>query len=110
MNISATLNVFRLVRDPALCLPHATIPNFNHLPIPLSNAFAKGEKGHSPDIRAVILDKDNCFAKPKQNVIYGPYNVSVQNKLASLLVYLVIQYFSWRFHAWVCQYHTRFSC
>ena len=75
MNISATLNFFRLFRDPALCLPHATIPNFNHLPVPLSPAFTTGEKGISPDIRAVVLDKDNCFARPKENSIFEPYAV-----------------------------------
>lgn len=79
MNISATLNIFRLIRDPALCLPHSTVPNFNHLSVPVSKAFLKGEKGQEPDIRAVVLDKDNCFAKPKENVIYEAYNVSSQD-------------------------------
>ena len=75
MNVSATLNVFKLIRDPALCLPHATVSTFNHLPIPLSKAFLSHEKGHEPDIRAVVLDKDNCFARPKDNVIHQPYIV-----------------------------------
>ncbi|KAL1304217.1 hypothetical protein AAFC00_000638 [Neodothiora populina] len=26
-----------------------------------------------PDIRAIVLDKDNCFAVPKQNEIHKPY-------------------------------------
>ncbi|KAL8812203.1 MAG: hypothetical protein Q9200_001208 [Gallowayella weberi] len=69
MNISATLNFFRLIKNPSLCLPHATIPTFNHLPVPLSNAFGNLK----PDIRAVVLDKDNCFALPKENVVYKPY-------------------------------------
>ena len=75
MNISGTLNVFRLIRDPTLCLPHHTVPTFNHLPVPLSKAFAarNGEKG--VDIRAVVLDKDNCFAVPHKNEVYTPYNV-----------------------------------
>lgn len=68
-NVSATLNVFRLLARPGLCLPHATVPTFNELPIPLSRAFGKA------DIRAVVLDKDDCFAVPKTNIVYQPYEV-----------------------------------
>ncbi|KAL3423062.1 HAD superfamily phosphatase [Phlyctema vagabunda] len=71
LNISATLNVFRLLARPNLCLPQATISTFNQLPIPLNQAFGKYK---NVDIRAVVLDKDNCFAYPKSNDIYKPYN------------------------------------
>lgn len=71
-NISGTLNVFRLVARPTLCLPQCTVSTFNHVPIPLNGAFGKGK---SVDIRAVVLDKDNCFAYPKSNVVYEPYKV-----------------------------------
>ncbi|KAA8618581.1 hydrolase of the HAD superfamily [Pyrenophora tritici-repentis] len=76
MNISGTLNVFRLLREPTLCLPQHTVSTFNHLPIPLSKAFprkdgANGQK--EADIRAVVLDKDNCFAVPHTNEIHKPY-------------------------------------
>ena len=74
MNVSATVNVLRLFANPSLCLPHHTIATFDHLPIPLSAAFASSEKGHTrPDIRAVVIDKDNCFAVPKSNVVHPPY-------------------------------------
>ena len=76
MNISATVNVFRLILDPALCLPHATIPTFNHLPIPVAKAFSPSPQQKEPDIKAVVLDKDNCFARPKENAIHKPYYVS----------------------------------
>ncbi|EPE27749.1 HAD-like protein [Glarea lozoyensis ATCC 20868] len=66
-NISATLSLFRLVTKPSLCLPQATVSTFNDLPIPLNKAFEKEYK--SVDIRAVVLDKDNCFAWPKENVV-----------------------------------------
>ena len=85
MNVSATLSIFRLIRDPALCLPHHTVPTFQHLPVPLSQAFSKKEAS-SPnaaaaaaaatkavDIRAVVLDKDNCFAAPGENHVHPPY-------------------------------------
>ena len=71
-NVSATLNVFRLITKPTLCLPHATISTFNHLPIPLNKAFGKYK---NVDIRAVVLDKDNCFAYPNSNDIHKPYKV-----------------------------------
>lgn len=70
-NVSATLNVFRLLARPTLCLPHATVSTFNQLPIPLNKAFG----GKNVDIRAVVLDKDDCFAYPKSNEIYEPYKV-----------------------------------
>lgn len=76
MNISGTLNVFRLIRDPALCLPQHTVSTFNHLPIPLSKAFPKKDGEKEVDIRAVVLDKDNCFAVPHANEVHKPYNVS----------------------------------
>jgi phosphatidylglycerophosphatase GEP4 len=78
MNISGTLNVFRLLRDPTLCLPQHTVSTFNHLPIPLSKAVARKDGAKDPkevDIRAIVLDKDNCFAVPHTDEIHPPYNV-----------------------------------
>ena len=72
LNVSATLNVFRLLAKPTLCLPQATVSTFNELPIPLNKAFGKYK---SVDIKAVVLDKDNCFAYPNSNEIYKPYQV-----------------------------------
>ncbi|KAF3037209.1 hypothetical protein E8E12_004051 [Didymella heteroderae] len=76
MNISGTLNVFRLLRDPTLCLPQHTVSTFNHLPIPLSKAFPRkiGKDGEKEvDIQAVVLDKDNCFAIPHTDEVHKPY-------------------------------------
>lgn len=78
MNLSGTLNVFRLIKDPTLCLPQYTASTFNHLPIPLSKAFPKktGKDGEKDvDIRAVVLDKDNCFAIPHTDEVHKPYKV-----------------------------------
>lgn len=72
LNISATVNIFRLLARPSLILPQATVSTFSHLPIPLNSAF---DKYKNADIRAVVLDKDNCFAYPKSNDIYESYNV-----------------------------------
>jgi len=73
MNISGTFNIFRLLANPALCLPHHTVSTFDQLPIPLSAAFASKNGEKKPDIRAVVLDKDNCFAVPKSNDIHKSY-------------------------------------
>ena len=84
-NLSGTLNAFRLFRDPSLCLPHHTVSTFNSLPIPLSKAFQTGEKGKTEvDIRAVVLDKDNCFAIPHKNEVFNGYKVHILHAASSI--------------------------
>ena len=65
-NLSATLNALRILKSPTLLCPQLTIPTFDHLPIPLSTTL-------KADIRAVILDKDNCFAVPHSKEVYPAY-------------------------------------
>ncbi|MCJ1463521.1 hypothetical protein MMC07_002129 [Pseudocyphellaria aurata] len=67
-----------LIHNPSLCLPQATLSTFNHLPIPVSLALATSFDGQKPDIRAVVLDKDDCFAMPKENAVYKPYHEKFQ--------------------------------
>ncbi|TKA40277.1 hypothetical protein B0A54_10883 [Friedmanniomyces endolithicus] len=74
MNVSASINVLRLLANPTLCLPHYTVSTFDQLPLPLSSACSKYGTEKGPDIRAVVLDKDNCFAVPKQNSVYPAYS------------------------------------
>ena len=79
LNIPGSLNVFRVLARPGLCLPHASISTFNDLPVPLNQAFAGhgGEnRGRQIDIKAVVLDKDDCFAKPGGNEVLEDYKVS----------------------------------
>ncbi|KAH6845559.1 mitochondrial PGP phosphatase [Chaetomium sp. MPI-CAGE-AT-0009] len=71
LNLSASLNIFKLVAKPSLCLPHATVATFDDLPIPLNKAFARNDK--PVDIRAVVMDKDDCFAIPDHNEVHEPY-------------------------------------
>ena len=78
MNVSACLNAFKLLIKPSLCLPHSTISTFNDLPIPVTKAFMPRSGGSEPEIRAIVLDKDDCFAIPKENVIYKPYHVCIK--------------------------------
>ncbi|KAM3549915.1 hypothetical protein ARSEF4850_008608, partial [Beauveria asiatica] len=71
LNLSASLNATRLLFKPSICLPHHTVSTFNDLPIPLDSVLhARGLKA---SIRAVVLDKDDCFAYPDANEVYGPY-------------------------------------
>ncbi|OAQ77270.1 HAD-like superfamily protein [Purpureocillium lilacinum] len=71
LNLSASANVTRLLFKPSLCLPHHTVPTFNDLPIPLDKALLK--KGLKSNIKAVVLDKDDCFAYPDAKEVYEPY-------------------------------------
>ncbi|KAK5167656.1 uncharacterized protein LTR77_007355 [Saxophila tyrrhenica] len=80
MNISGTFNVLRLFYNPSLCLPHHTVSTFDQLPTPLSKAFPTRNGEKKPDIRAVVLDKDNCFAVPRQNHV-SAQNVSTLEEL-----------------------------
>lgn len=73
LNLSASLNVFKLLANPSLCLPHATVPTFKDLPIPLDSAFQK--TGAKVEIKAIVLDKDDCFAVPETSEVYKPFQV-----------------------------------
>lgn len=73
LNFSGTVSFFKLLVKPSLCLPHATISTFHDLPIPLEKAFEVQDR--KADIRAVVLDKDDCFAYPNTNEIYPAYTV-----------------------------------
>ncbi len=76
MNIPAVLSLFKVIREPSLILPHHTIPTFDKLPVPVSRAFRNYQQSEKEvDIRAIVLDKDNCFAAPHDNTIYPPYSV-----------------------------------
>ncbi|EFX04348.1 yhr100cp-like protein [Grosmannia clavigera kw1407] len=76
LNLSASVNVFRLLARPSLCMPQAVVPTFGDLPIPLDGAFSRAQRpsdGARPDIRAVVLDKDDCFAEPDSSAVLPAY-------------------------------------
>lgn len=56
-------------------MPHLTVSSFDQIPLPVSKALGHIESKACPKIKALVLDKDNCFAVPKQNVIYHSYKV-----------------------------------
>ncbi|KAK6460744.1 mitochondrial PGP phosphatase [Scheffersomyces coipomensis] len=68
-NVSATLNVSRLLYNPSLCLPHITVKSFDQISLPFKIAS-------HPDvvIKGVVLDKDNCIAKDHDDKVWPAYN------------------------------------
>lgn len=75
-NIAGTLTALRLPFNPSLFLPSLTISNFGELPIPIPSQV----KGR--EVKVVILDKDNCFAKPHTDYVHGEYK-NVWDRLKS---------------------------
>ena len=71
MNVSGTLNALRVLTKPSLCIPSATVSTFDKLCIPI-------RRSGWPEVKAVVLDKDNCFAIQGEQNVYKPYNVSYE--------------------------------
>jgi phosphatidylglycerophosphatase GEP4 len=67
MNVSGTINALRLVYNPWAFLPQITVSTFNQIPIPIPGASA------DRPTKVVVLDKDNCFAKPDCSEIWPEY-------------------------------------
>jgi hypothetical protein len=78
INVPGIRSAFRVLFNPSLILPHYTVPTFNDLPVPLSRAFPKEQ---NVEIKAVVLDKDNCFAAPQETRIFPEYKVCTCSKL-----------------------------
>lgn len=74
-NLSGTLGALSLIFRPAQCLPQAAVRNFNELPIPISKVFESDARFKNVNIRAVVLDKDDCFARP------GETEIAAENKV-----------------------------
>lgn len=74
-NLSGTLSSLSLLFRPSLCIPQAAVRNFNELPLPLSRAFEDDKRFGKVNIRAVVLDKDDCFARPGENEIAPEFKV-----------------------------------
>ena len=77
LNLSASVNIFRLLARPSLCLPHGVVSTFNDIPVPLDSAFAARSGGKQPEIKAVVLDKDDCFAFPESSEVWPSYQVCI---------------------------------
>jgi phosphatidylglycerophosphatase GEP4 len=78
MNLSGTVNAFRLLYAPKLARPHVVLPHFNDLTFPLHECVRREVwRSHrlavQPDIRAVVVDKDNCFARKNGLEVWPQY-------------------------------------
>ena len=65
------LTVSYLLHDPSSVLPHATIPTLLSLPLPISSSLGSPTK--PPNIRALVLDKDNTLCPPKTALLHPSY-------------------------------------
>lgn len=66
MNISGVVNSLRVLYNPALFVPNLTVSKFNQIPLPIPSFTNK-------PVSLVIIDKDNCFAKPHSNIVFPEY-------------------------------------
>jgi phosphatidylglycerophosphatase GEP4 len=64
---AARLTLSYLLHDPSSLLPHAQIPTFLSLPVPLSSVLPFKPP---PRIRALVLDKDNTLCPPKTTMMH----------------------------------------
>lgn len=71
MNISGTINALRLLKRPQIVVPNLVVPTFAALSIPLPFA----------GVRGIVLDKDNCFAKPNELRVFAEYEVRLVGNL-----------------------------
>lgn len=59
------------ILKPSRLLPTITIDEFSDLPTDLSTALSR--RGEKVDIRAIVLDKDNCFAQAGTTDVWPKY-------------------------------------
>ncbi|CCJ30982.1 unnamed protein product [Pneumocystis jirovecii] len=77
MNIGAILPSICALFRPSLLIPHITVGTFADIPDHLSSSLKNSIK--SPhfhldvDIRAIVIDKDNCISIPKKLELYDAY-------------------------------------
>jgi phosphatidylglycerophosphatase GEP4 len=84
MNLSGTINTFRLLYTPRLARPHVVLNQFSELTSPLGKCIAHNVKKKygidvpEPDIRAIVIDKDNCIARPHALEVWPAYKVCIR--------------------------------
>jgi hypothetical protein len=66
--LAAFGNLFR----PSFFVAHHRVESFAAITLPLSKSLHHAD-GSPADIRAIVLDKDDCFARPLENDIYEPF-------------------------------------
>lgn len=86
LNLSATLNVSRLLYNPSLCLPHITVKSFDQLVLPFTIPTAP-----NVTIKGVVLDKDNCFAKDHDDKVWPEYEVCLLQSRPTNYIIVVLK-------------------
>jgi len=93
MNLSGTLNAWRAVMTPKIVRPHVVLGQFSDITFPLSKCVAANVKQRwgidvQPDIRAVVIDKDNCIAKHKTLQLVEEYEAVSLRDISKVKGYL----------------------
>ncbi|KAG8530337.1 uncharacterized protein KY384_004839 [Bacidia gigantensis] len=72
MNLSGTRNAFRLFTRPSLAIPHITVPTFDKIQVPIAYQ-------DWPEIKAVVLDRDNTFAVKGSIYVHKQYKETFES-------------------------------
>lgn len=86
MNLAALIYGASSILRPSLLIPSLIYDDFGALPVDLRaalNACASTRKSPNQkiDIRAVVIDKDNCFAAPHGTDVWPPYKVHPYSRI-----------------------------
>ena len=78
MNIPAVVYGLSCIFRPSRLRPTLTIEEFSEMPINIAEALQSSIRERSSDdkkidIRALVIDKDNCFAKPYATEVWPHY-------------------------------------
>ncbi|CAB39898.2 phosphatidylglycerol phosphate phosphatase Gep4 [Schizosaccharomyces pombe] len=68
INIEGIQAFCQTIRNPRRIIPHATFPTFSQIPCNI-NYFLEQKFQVPVDIRALVLDKDNCITLPNETTI-----------------------------------------
>lgn len=80
MNLPGLVQGLACVFRPSRLLPSITVDEFSDLPQNIADALKQVIRDEKIDIRALVLDKDNCFARPLTTEIWPKYQVSLSNR------------------------------
>ena len=70
--VQARLAAFGNLFRPTYFLAHHRVESFAAITLPLSKSLHHAD-GSPTDIRAIVLDKDDCFARQLENDVYEPF-------------------------------------
>ena len=78
------LTLAYVLHDPSSLLPHHTIPTILQLPLPVGASLPSPPGStKKPNIRALVLDKDNTLCPPKTAQLHKAYLAKVEEIKAS---------------------------